>query len=105
MTEQAKNEFFEALSQDEQMRRELESRSTEHGVPASELEQFAREKGYDFSVEEESGELNEEQLEQATGGLTPVKAASFDELKVEWYRPPDPSMSKLTTYIKVEYTP
>jgi hypothetical protein len=71
MTREAQEKFFRDLSDDEQMQQELQQRyGTDDGVPSEDVERFAAEKGYEFSFEEESGELSEAELEGATGGLS-----------------------------------
>jgi hypothetical protein len=54
--ESKQKEFFAALAQDEQMQRELQEKyATEQGVPEEDVRQFAADKGYVFSFEDDSG--------------------------------------------------
>lgn len=92
MTTTAVQKFFETVEQDEALQAEL-AQALEAENDREAVTQLAKAKGYDFSPEElwtevqkrqseaeaqiEAGELNDDELEQVAGGLTPVAAATI----------------------------
>lgn len=72
MSKQAYDDFMKQLQGDTALQREMKEqlKTLEEGVPASEVANFAAAKGYQFSVEDISGELDEEALNAVAGGLS-----------------------------------
>ena len=61
--------FMAQVQQDADLRQKLADIADDDGIPLEALAKIAAEKGYEFSVEDISGELSDEQLEAVAGGL------------------------------------
>jgi predicted ribosomally synthesized peptide with nif11-like leader len=77
MSREAVGAFMSKVEEDAALREELRSLASDEGVSIAAMAEFARSKGYDFSVEDvsASSELSDEELESVSGG------GSFDPVQ------------------------
>ncbi len=68
MSTESLKAFLAELESDEALREELKAAGDEHGVPADAVAAAAAARGYEFTVDDISSELEEAELEGVAGG-------------------------------------
>ncbi|MDX1647979.1 MAG: Nif11-like leader peptide family RiPP precursor [Longimicrobiales bacterium] len=101
MSQDALKEFVKTINTDESLRAAFEERfSGGDAIPADQLITFARDRGYEFTVDDAKEELTDAELEGVSGGTIKyeydasspylytfdydMEAGTFDYLKVTW---------------------
>jgi len=69
MSSDAFQAFLKKVEEDEDLRRALDGASGEKGIPAETFLAMAAERGYEFTVDDVSDELNDAELDAVAGGL------------------------------------
>lgn len=69
MSIQSLETFMAKVEQDPELKQKLTDQADENGIPLAAVAKLAAEKGYEFSVEDISSELSEDQLDAVAGGL------------------------------------
>ena len=77
MSSESFKKFLDHVRQDENLSTQLTALSQDGAVPVETLLEIGASQGYEFTVEDVSDELSDEQLAMVAGGLTETIALNF----------------------------
>jgi len=77
MSSDSFKKFQSQVQQDESLKQEFRAAAGDGGMAVEKLVDFAAGKGYDFKVEDVSGELSDQQLESVAGGGDPAASQFY----------------------------
>jgi predicted ribosomally synthesized peptide with nif11-like leader len=83
MSSESFKSFIAKIQNDEGLKNEFRAAGGDAGMPVEAMVAFAAGKGYDFKVEDVSGDLTDKQLDSVTGGALYLKVDSFTDHKTE----------------------
>ncbi|MEQ8234522.1 MAG: Nif11-like leader peptide family RiPP precursor [Gammaproteobacteria bacterium] len=100
MDKQSFEAFMHKVQEDDALAQELRAKLGDpaDGIVGADLERFAAEKGYQFDLEEISGELSDEDLEAVAGGAGTF-SPTIGALSLKFYSPSALSFPKVESVI------
>jgi predicted ribosomally synthesized peptide with nif11-like leader len=83
MSSESLKSFIAKIQSDEGLKNEFRAAGGDAGMPVEAMVAFAAGKGYEFKVEDVSGDLTDKQLDSVTGGALYLKIDSFTDHKTQ----------------------